>query len=246
MACELDILRAIGRGHPTRRFTARLDGRDKELSAVTWDEIQVAVQATMLEIAEPISHLINKGLIDSSREYPSLLGKLAGKKPITYFWITKNGEATLNSISDQKKPADDADDNDLIVEVDDKMLELGFILSKYGTAVALLSRQSGYSAAETASHLALATIARDIREEPNNLDMTLAIANQAREMLQVLKRFVEDGDMRANFFKNDGLALVKIATPGPEQHEWLNRVLSDEIVARDRVASHEINYGLPS
>lgn len=241
MASELDVLRVIARGHPDRKVTATTNGYSGQISGLTWEEIQVALHVAGTDIAEPISILVRKQLIDSGREYPTLLGKLAGQKAKTYFWITPTGTATLASLED-RKPRPEWLDPDDISTVRDLLAQLGFELTMYGVGAAVLSLQSGYGDAETASYLALATVARDVRERGHDLDDTMRIAVHVRTMLTVLRQFHANGLMSEKFLNNDAQALTKIAIPSPEQKEWIDRILSDEVVAKQRVAEPTSNY----
>lgn len=241
---EIEVLRAIAKGHPERNVTATTNGHSRQVSGLTWEEIQVAVHASFTDIAGPISELVGKKMIDSGREYPTLLGKLAGQKVKTYFWLTASGRAALDALAEPvaRDNASDWLSRERLAAVEALLGQLGFDLTPYGAGVAQLSLGSGFSNAETASHIALATVARDVRESSHDLDGIMYIAIHARSMLAALERFHTDGLMRSAFVKNDGRALIKVAIPSPEQAEWIDRVLSDEVVAKERMATSISNY----
>ena len=57
---EIEILKVIARGHPDRRVTVLTGGEWKKVSGLTWEEVQLATQATAQEIGDPIAVLIQK------------------------------------------------------------------------------------------------------------------------------------------------------------------------------------------
>jgi hypothetical protein len=242
---DIDVLKAIARGHPDRRVTVLTGGDWKKVSGLTWEEVQLATQATAQEIGDPIAVLIQKGLIASGREHPSFFGSLAGQKVKMYVWITSEGENTLASLTQPKSTPHWLATDD-ISTVEHMLYELGFHLTQYGVGVATLNLQSGYSDAETASHIALVTIAWDVRELGPDVRALVAIAGHVSGMLHVLKGYKDKGLIQEKLLQNDVLALIKITNPSPESEEWINRVLSDEIAAKERCANSIQNYDLPS
>ncbi|ESZ27974.1 MULTISPECIES: hypothetical protein [unclassified Mesorhizobium] len=117
---------------------------------------------------------------------------------------------------------------------------LGVDITPYGAGVALLSLESGYSEAETASHFAVVTLARDIREAGFDIEKIVRFAPIAMATLECLKELKDRGLMREEIWQNDTTAIGKIAFPSPDTHSWIERVLSDPTVARDRVAVSRI------
>ena len=240
---EIDVLRVVARGHPDRSVTVLTDGGWKKVSGLTWEEVQLATQSTSQEIGDPIAFLVQKGLIASGRAYPSFFGKLTGQSIKMYMYVTPKGETTLASLVQQTSAPKWLAQDD-ISTVEDMLFDLGFDLTQYGAAVVTLNLQSGYSDAETASHIALATIARDVRELGSDIRALAAIASHAQYILRVLKGFEEKGLIRKNLLQNDVQALVKIVTPSVDSEEWINKVLSDEVIAKERCANTIQNFGL--
>jgi hypothetical protein len=243
-ATEIEVLKVIGRGHPDRKVTVLTGGDWKKVSGLTWEEVQLATQATAQEIGDPIAVLIQKGLIASGREYPSFFGRLAGQKVNMYVWITSEGATILASLI-QPKSTPNWLANDDISTVEDMLYDLGFHLTQYGVGVATLNLQSGYSDAETASHIALVTIAWDVRELGPDVRALMAIAGHVSSMLHVLKGYRDKGFIREKLLQNDVLALNKIVNPSPDSEEWINKVLCDEVTAKERCANSIQNYDLP-
>lgn len=161
-----------------------------------------------------------------------------------YVWITSEGAITLASLT-QSKPTPKWLAEDDIGTVEDMLFDLGFHLTQYGVGVATLNLQSGYSDAETASHIALVTIARDIRELGPDVRALMAITGHVSGMLHVLKGYKDKGLIQEKLLQNDVLALIKIANPSPDSEQWINEILSDEVAAKERCANSIQNYGLP-
>lgn len=238
---ERELLRIVARGHPDRTVTATTNGVSQQVSGLTWEELQIAAHAKFADIAEHIARLVFHRLITSGREYPTLWGKLTGQSEKIYFWVTPRGQALLNSAPEQvveeNGPFDEA-----IGRVKIVLGKLGYDTTLYGAGVALLSLQSGYSEAETASHLALATLAHDVKEAGFDLQKSMALVAHAGAMIDILGELKNAGLMREIFFKNDGSAMLKVAIPSSEQTSWIDKVLSDQMVAQERVATSRIDY----
>ena len=66
-------------------------------------------------------------------------------------------------------------------------LAIGYTLTPYGAGVALLGCESGYNEVETASHIALTTMARDLKEAGSDISKLLAFVPHARASLELLK-----------------------------------------------------------
>ncbi|MEM1162420.1 MAG: hypothetical protein AAGJ28_15925 [Pseudomonadota bacterium] len=116
--------------------------------------------------------------------------------------------------------------------------ELAFNITPYGTGVALLSLESGYSPAETASQIAVATFALDARETRENADIVrmMSMSSHAAEVIQELTKYKDNGLMREEIWKNDGMAIYKVTCPSEEQESWISQVLSDPVISKERLA----------
>lgn len=122
-----------------------------------------------------------------------------------------------------------------ITDVEKMTNHLGLDLTPYGAGVALLSLESGYSPAETASQFALATIAHDMKGLPDIVTV-MDITARGYAILECLKEFKDKGLIRENIWANDATAIGKIINPSPETEEWIDKVLSDPVIAKERVA----------
>lgn len=117
---------------------------------------------------------------------------------------------------------------------------LGLRLTPYGAGVALLSVQSGYSSAETASHLAVVTLARDVQESGENLDAILRFSSLGMEILKWMKALKDKNAVREEIWRNDATAVGKIMIPSAETLPWIDKVLSDPVDGAERLANFQI------
>lgn len=239
------VLAIVARGHLDRKMTATRGGISSQVSALTWNEIQVALNVPFGEISDSIAHLVANNYIDSGRQNPTFWGKIKGEPETAYFWLTPEGEKFLQT--EQSHPSEPTSDglkstSGDLTRVEDSLKQLGYDITPYGVGVALLSLESGYNNVETASHLALATLARDAKEAGHDIVKLIALVPHARAMVDILSKCKEAGLMREELFKNDARAMLKVVIVDKDQPVWIERVLSDQIVSQDRVAFSRINY----
>lgn len=245
---EIEVLKIIARGHPTRTVIwNRRNGRKERVSSLTWSEIQVASHATDAVIGDVIAHLIAHDFIEGAREPPSILGRMTGKSDTYSFIVTDMGRRFLNRIDSEvalkecEKPAiGDA----FLDELSEVMRKLGYNLSPYGAGVALASHLSGYSLVETASFLALSTLARDAREAGHDISKYFALVAHAKAIIDLLSTLRGKELIREEIFQNDARAMLKVTVPSPEQAEWIHRVLSDPLTSQERVAESRLDYSV--
>ncbi|MBO6511766.1 MAG: hypothetical protein JJ979_25330 [Roseibium sp.] len=116
---------------------------------------------------------------------------------------------------------------------------LGYDITEYGLEVAIISLDSGYSTEETASHIVVVSLARDVKE---TLDPERAFKLNAIGMavLENLKIFKDAGTMRPEIWQNDSTAIGKLIFPSPETEVWIDKILSDPVSARHPVATSRI------
>jgi hypothetical protein len=127
-------------------------------------------------------------------------------------------------------------------EVGEHLKIMGFDLTEYGTAVAVLEVQSGYSVVETASHIALTTMALDIKSARQDFQRSIRIHSHAMALLQVLKEYWDKKMMRDSIWQNDAKAVYHLATIDGQQGEWIDKILSDPIAGKERLANSHITY----
>lgn len=151
----------------------------------------------------------------------------------------RSGESDAQQLGEDK----DLDTSDAkLSEATSFVDELAFNITPYGTAVALLSLESGYSPAETASQIAVATFALDAREVRENSDIVrmMSMSSHATEVIKELTKYKDNGLMREEIWKNDGMAIYKVTVPSEEQESWISQVLSDPVISKERLAVSRI------
>ncbi|MBY5329565.1 hypothetical protein [Rhizobium leguminosarum] len=237
---ERKLLAVIAKGHPERMMTVAMNGKMVRTPTAKWNEIQVAMNMTVEQLHDPIAHLVVEGYIDSGREKASGLGRLLGKEGDTLFWATEEGRVisvgpTATTMSEQEK----SEALDLAVQV---CKQLGYETTQYGVGVCLLSIYSGYTPFEAASQIALGTLARDVREAGTNMLKLMAFLPHARAMIDVIHEYADRGLLRNSLSENDINAMMRVVTVAPEQNAWIDRVLSDPIIAQERMAMSMVDY----
>lgn len=110
---------------------------------------------------------------------------------------------------------------------------MGCKLTPYGAGVALLGSRSGYSDVETASHIALTTMARDIKEAGTDIAKLIAFVPHGRAILEMLKEYKDAGMMHPTQWQNDSNASYGIMMINEHQQDWVNQILSDPWQARN-------------
>lgn len=119
---------------------------------------------------------------------------------------------------------------------------MGYDLLPYGAGVAQAELSSGYNAVETASHIALTTMALDIKESGDDIIALAAFIPHAKALLELLKKYKEKKLMNPTQWDNDARAIYHIATVDENQLEWIEKVLSDPIAGKERLAKSRIDY----
>lgn len=118
---------------------------------------------------------------------------------------------------------------------------MGFALTENGVGIVVLSNMSGYSPHETASVVALMTIARDVKEAGNDVMQRMKIATHSTEVIKMLHQFTSHGLIREDLYSNDVNAIKNIAYMEKQNDEWVERVLSsDPIAGKERLARRTV------
>jgi len=120
--------------------------------------------------------------------------------------------------------------------------KMGYDILPYGIGVAIVELNSGYNSVETASHIAFTTMALDIKEANNNALTLMIILQHAYALLEILKEYKDNGMMNPTQWKIDADAIIGIARITKYQKEWVDKVLSDPIAGKERLAKSRINY----
>ncbi|MFK5894349.1 MAG: hypothetical protein QM504_14095 [Pseudomonadota bacterium] len=119
---------------------------------------------------------------------------------------------------------------------------MGYDIAPYGSGVALLEIESGYNDVETASHIALTTMALDITESEQGITKLMSFMPHAHALLKVLKDYKDKKMINPTQWQNDTNAIFRISTVDEYQKEWIQKILSDPIAGKERLAISRINY----
>ncbi len=125
-------------------------------------------------------------------------------------------------------------------KVAERLKEMGYDLTPLGESVAMLGLKSGYNDAETASHIALTTMALDLRIAGSDVRKVMSYYPHTMTLLETLKNYKDKGMMRDELWKNDSNALLRVSTIDLKQEAWIAQVLSDPIAGKERLATSPI------
>ena len=120
---------------------------------------------------------------------------------------------------------------------------MGYELLPYGAVVALAEMESGYNSVEAASHIALTTMALDVKQAGDNIMALMAFIPHAKALLEILKEYKDKNMMNLTLWENDARAVYYIITVDENQIEWIEKILSDPIAGKERLATSRIDYG---
>lgn len=129
-----------------------------------------------------------------------------------------------------------------IVTATGHLRDMAYVPTPQGIEVIFMQLASGYSETEAASHIAVVTMARDLKETGNDLFALMNFVPHARLILEHLKAYKDSGLMREEIWRNDSTAIGKLSMFPAERDQWIARVLSDPVSARDRLANSRIDY----
>ncbi len=129
--------------------------------------------------------------------------------------------------------------NDALTEVTALVKHMGYDLTPFGVGVALASLASGYSRAETASHLTVVSFARDVKDAEAEAVLTqLPFVGAA--IIEVLGKLYEEGDFRRDLWENDAKAIAQMMLNKTGRDELIEKVLSDEMSLRGVFATSRL------
>ena len=129
-----------------------------------------------------------------------------------------------------------------IADIEVHLRNMEYDLTPYGAGVALLELESGYNAVETASHISLTTLALDVREAGTDIEKLMRFVPHAMTLLEILKSYKEKGMMNPTQWQNDANAIARVSTVDEHQEEWIEKVLSDPIAGKERLATSRVDY----
>lgn len=115
-------------------------------------------------------------------------------------------------------------------EVTNHLKNMGLNITEHGTGVAAYSLASNYTSVETASFIALATFAKEIKEinqTSKDIIKLMEYVNKSYPVISYLKECGEKQLIRPIQLQHDLNALTKVVIVSKEQDEWIEKVLSD-------------------
>lgn len=127
-------------------------------------------------------------------------------------------------------------------EVELHLKTMGYDLQIHGVRLAILELASGYNAVETASHIALTTLARDVSEAIPNLLKLMPLLSHGNWLLKVLKEYKDNSRMHPTQWQNDSTAVLRIITVDNQQQAWLREILADPLAGKERIAVSRLDY----
>jgi hypothetical protein len=154
---------------------------------------------------------------------------------ITELTIAKHINENYLQESDEVNQSD-SEKNEAIELVEKHLKRMGYDLLPHGFGVAWISLESGYSPAETASHIAFTTMALDVKESKDDIDKLAFLACRGLNILLLLKEFKDSGEMHPAQWQNDSNALFHIVNIDKDQLDWVNTILADPISGKERLA----------
>ena len=115
-------------------------------------------------------------------------------------------------------------------EVTNHLKNMGLNITEHGTGVAAYSLASNYTSVETASFIALATFAKEIKEinqTSKDIIKLMEYVNKSYPVISYLKECGLKQLIRPIQLQHDLNALTKVVIVSKEQDEWIEKVLSD-------------------
>lgn len=123
-----------------------------------------------------------------------------------------------------------------IVEVIGHLQRLGFDITPCGERVALREIEGGSSDVGVASHVALVTMALDIKEVGSDIFLLMQFGPRAVAIAKVLNDYKDRGLLTEAQWNSVTNALRHLVNVNPEQVPWIEKILSDPIAAEGRLA----------
>jgi len=126
-----------------------------------------------------------------------------------------------------KEPPDPAQSD--INEVSEFLERLGYKLLPEGEGVVSVGIAGEQTHAEVASFIALYTLAREIRNAGDDIELLALQTVHAHEMLKLIKRYRGSDMIRKEPWEVLSTLIFKVSQVDSEQEGWLNQVLNTEL-----------------
>jgi len=176
----------------------------------------------------------------------------SGIHALTCYWLVgkfKKNQKTEKDIktevaisNDDPESTETVEDTSPINLVSKHLKVMGYDFTNYGAGVALLEVQSGYNEVKAASHIALTTMALDIKTVGTDIVKLASFVPHAHALLEVLKSYKDQNMMNPTQWQNDANAILRISSVDEHQEEWLEKVLGDPVAGKERLATSRIEY----
>ena len=142
---------------------------------------------------------------------------------------TNNQNNKQSENLDYKKKRDQELIDESLKEVFYHLNEMGLEATQHGISIALLSfHTDNYTATEIASQFVLCTFAFEIKEIIDDSPDIFKLMSYARRTMGIVDYLKNCTDgIRPIQLRNDLNALANVVKVGPDQKEWLDKVLSD-------------------
>ena len=118
---------------------------------------------------------------------------------------------------------------------------MGYDISEDGKDIAVKLMVSGYNEVESSSYISMVSMALDVKNSSDIIIIT-KIYSHAMDLLKLLKKYKDSGFLRENIWKNDSVAIFNISNPSEHVKEWVNKILSDEMIKGKSLAKSRIDY----
>jgi hypothetical protein len=122
---------------------------------------------------------------------------------------------------------------------------MGYDINDEGSVIAIKMMKSGYNEVESASYIAMVTMALDIKNADKNLELLMSFSSHVRALLDLLKKYKDENKMREDVWKNNSKAIFKIFYLDENTKSWIEKILtSDDSIKWLRLANSRIlkNY----
>ncbi len=86
-------------------------------------------------------------------------------------------------------------------------------------------------------------MALDVKQAGDNIMALMAFIPHAKALLEILKEYKDKNMMNLTLWENDARAVYYIITVDENQIEWIEKILSDPIAGKERLATSRIDYG---
>ena len=91
---------------------------------------------------------------------------------------------------------------------------MGYDINDEGSGIAIRLMRSGYNEVESASYIAMVTMALDIENAGKDMELLMSFVPHAHALLDLLKKYRDENKMNEDVWKNNSKAIFKISYLG--------------------------------